>query len=319
MVSDAAVYLLKCLDSNSHIGLYVVFALSTYSDDFLLRKNKSLTGEELKIIEDVFQAIMHMQLLVISARTAKSRALKETGRQKQKQKSLVTTYGYQLISEAIDDDWEEHNNAVVENKKDSSVLPNPFMPRDMRKKLPEELENIADASLTRILKAYERMRLVENKVGKPENRLRRRNDAVEDFGGRRSYYYYKKQTQDNNNNKVATLLSKPEAKQLLNHRIIESGLLFEWAKYYRLMLYHEIRQNPNKMLKTVQPHFRREEDSRIMIHSATSLNYYQRIRSLNENQLEAEAEKEALAYVEKHRRDPNLYKRMLYGISMTIM
>jgi hypothetical protein len=118
---------------------------------------------------------------------------------------------------------------------------------------------------------------------------------------------------------VATLLSKPEAKQLLNQRIIESGLLFEWAKYYRLVLYHEIRQNPNKMLKTVQPHFSREEDSRIMIHLAPSLNYYQRIKSLNENQLDAEAEKEALAYVEKHRRDPNLYKRMLYGISVAIM
>jgi hypothetical protein len=305
------------LDSNSHIGLYVVFALSTCNDGFPLKKNKSLTEEELKIIEDVFQAIRHRQLRIIAARTAKSRALKETGRQKQKQKSLVTTFGYQLISEAIDD-WEEHNNAVVENEKDSSVLPNPFMPRDMRKKLPEELENIANASLRRILKAYERMRLVENKVGKPENRPRRRNDAVEDFGGRRSYYYYIKQTQDNND-KVATLLSKPEAKQLLNHRIIESGLLFEWAKYYRLVLYHEIRQNPNKMLKTIQPHFSREEDSRIMIHSATSLNYYQRIRSLNENQLDAEAEKEALAWVEKHRRDPNLYKRMLYGISMAIM
>jgi hypothetical protein len=317
MVSNAAVYSLKCLDSDSHIGLYVVFAVSTYNDVFPLSKNKSLTEEELKIIEDVFQAIMHMQLAIIAARTAKSRASKELGRQKQKQKSLVTTYGYQLISEAIDD-WEEHNNAVVENKKDSSVLPNPFMPRDMRKKLPEELENIADASLTRILKAYERMRNVENKVGEPENRPRRRNDVVEDFGGPRSYYYYIKQTQDNND-KVATLLSKPEAKQLLNHRIIESGLLSEWAKYYRLVVYHEIRQNPNKMLKNVQPHFSREEDSRIMIHSATWLNYYERIRSLNENQLDAEAEKEALAYVEKHRRDPNLYKRMLYGISMTIM
>jgi hypothetical protein len=282
-----------------------------------LSKNKSLTEEELRILEDVFQAIMHVQLRIIAARTAKSRALKELGRQKQKQKSLVTTFGYQLISEAIDD-REEHNNSLKEYEKYSSVLPNPFMPRDMRKKLPEELENIADASLTRILKVYERMHLVENKAGEPENRPRRRNDAVEDFGGRRSYYYYMKQTQDNNNNKVATLLSKPEAKQLLNQRIIESGLLFEWAKYYRLVAYHEIRQNPNKMLKTIQAHFRREEDSRIMIHPASSQNYYQRIRSLNENQLEAEAEKEALAYVEKHRRDPNLYKRMLYGISMTI-
>jgi hypothetical protein len=260
-----------------------------------------------------------VQLAIIAARTAKNRALKETGRQKQKQKSLVRTFAYQLISEAIDDDREKHKNAPKEYEKYSSVLPNPFMPRDMRKKLPEELENIANASLTRILKAYEPMRLVENKVGKPENRPRRRNDAVEDFGGPRSYYYYMKQTQDNNNNKVATLLSKPEAKHLLNHRIIESGLLFEWAKYYRLVHYHEIRQNPNKMLKTVQPHFSREEDSRIMIHSASSLNYYQRIRSLNENQLDAEAEKEALAYVEKHRRDPNLYKRMIYGISLTIM
>jgi hypothetical protein len=283
-----------------------------------LKKNKSLTEEELRIIEYVFQAIRYVQLAIIATRTAKSRALKETGRQKQKQKSLVTTFAYQLISEAIDD-REEHNNSLKEYEKHSSMLPNPFMPRDMRKKLPEELENIADASLTRILKVYERMHLVENKVGQPENRPRRRKDAVEDFGGRRSYYYYTKQTQDdNNNNKVATLLSKPEAKQLLNHRIIESGLLFEWAKYYRLVLYHEIRQNPNKMLKTVKAHFRREEDSRIMIHLASSLNYYERIRSLNENQLEAEAEKEALAYVEKHRRDPNLYKRMLYGISMTI-
>jgi hypothetical protein len=318
MVSNAAVYSLKCLDSNSHIGLYVVFALSTFNDDFPLSKNKSLTEEELKVIEYVFQAIMHVQLAIIAARTAKSRASKELGRQKQKQKSLVTTYGYQLIYEAIDDDCEEHNNALKEYEKYSSVLPNPFMPRDMRKKLPAELENIADASLTRILKAYERMRLVENKVGEPEDRPRRRNDAVEDFGGRRSYYYYMKQTQDNNN-KVATLLSKPEAKQLLNHRIIESGLLFEWTKYCKLVVYHEIRQNPNKMLKTVQPHFSREEDSTIMIHSASSLNYYQRISSLNENQLDAEAEKEALAYVEKHRRDPNLYKRMLYGISVAIM
>jgi hypothetical protein len=281
-----------------------------------LSKNKSLTEQELRIVEDVFQAIMHVQLAIIAARTAESRASKELGRQKQKQKSLVTTCAYQLISEAIDD-REEHNNALKEYEKDSSVLPNPFMPRDMRKKLPEELEKIADASLTRILKAYEWMRLVENKVGEPENRRRRRNDAVEDFGGRRSYYYYIKQTQDDN--KVATLLSKPEAKQWLNHRIIESGLLFEWAKYYRLVLYHEIRQNPNKMLKTIQPHFRCEEDSRIMIHSTSSLNYYQRITSLNENQLDAEAEKEALACVEKHRRDPNLYKRMIYGISMTIM
>jgi hypothetical protein len=282
-----------------------------------LSKSKSLTEEELRIIEDVFQAIMHVQLAIIAARTAKSRALKELGRQKQKQKSLVRTFAYQLISEAIDDDWEEHNNALKEYEKRSSVLPNPFMPRDMRKNLPEELEKIADASLTRILKAYEWMGVVENKVGEPENRPRRRNDAVEDFGGRRSYYYYMKQTQDNNN-KVATLLSKPEAKQLLNHRIIESGLLFEWAKYYRLVLYHEIRQNPDKMSKTVQPHFRREEDSRMIIDPASSLNYYQRIRSLNENQLDAEAEKEALACVEKHRSDPNLYKRMIYGISMTI-
>jgi hypothetical protein len=299
------------------VGLYVALALSTCNDDFPLSKNKSLTEEELRIIEDVFQAIMYVQLAIMAARTAKSRALKELGRQKQKQKSLVRTFAYQLISEAIDD-REEHNNSLKEYEKHNSMLPNPFMPRDMRKNLPEELENIADASLTRILKTYEGMRLVENKVGEPENRPRRRNDAVEDFGGPRSYYYYMKQTQDNND-KVATLLSKPEAKRLLNHRIIESGLLFEWAKYYRLVLYHEIRQNPNKMLKTVQPHFSREEDSRIMIHSATSLNYYQRIRSLNENQLDTEAEKEALAYVEKHRRDPNLYKRMLYGISMTIM
>jgi hypothetical protein len=298
------------------VGLYVALALSTCNDDFPLSKNESLTEEELRIIEDVFQAIMYVQLAIIAARTAKSRASKETGRQKQKQKSLVRTHGYQLISEAIDDQ-EEHNNALKEYEKHSSVLPNPFMPRDMRKKLPEELENIADASLTRILRLYERMRLIENKVGEPEKGPPRRKDAVEDFGGRRSYYYYVKQTQDNND-KVATLLSKPEAKQLLNHRIIESGLLFEWAKYYRLVLYHEIRQNPNKMLKTVQPHFRREEDSRIMTHLATSLNYYQRIRSLNENQLDGEAEKEALAYVEKHKRDPNLYKRMIYGISMTI-
>jgi hypothetical protein len=282
-----------------------------------LSKNKSLTEEELRIVEDVFQAIMYVQLAIIATRTAKSRASKELGRQKQKQKSLVTTFAYQLISEAIDD-REEHNNALKEYERHSSMLPNPFMPRDMRKKLPEELEKIADASLTRILRLYERMRLIENKVGRPENRPRRRKDAVEDFGGRRSYYYYTKQTQDNNNNKVATLLSKPEAKQLLNHRIIESGLLFEWTKYYRLVLYHEIRQNPNKMLKTVQPHYRREKDGRIMIHLATSLNYYQRIRSLNENQLDGEAENEALAYVEKHRRDPNLYKRMIYGISMRI-
>jgi hypothetical protein len=205
-----------------------------------LSKNESLTEEELRIIEDVFQAIMHVHLAIIAARTAKSRASKELGRQKQKQKSLVTTYAYQLISEVIDD-WEEHNNALEEYEKHGSVLPNPFMPRDMRKKLPAELEKIADPSLTRILKAYERMRVVENKVGRPENRPRRRNDAVEDFGGPRSYYYMKR-TQDNN--KVATLLSKPEAKQLLNHKIIESGLLFEWAKYYRLVLYHEIRQNP---------------------------------------------------------------------------
>jgi hypothetical protein len=299
------------------LGLYVAFALSTCNDDFPLSNNESLTEEELGIVEVVFQAIMHRQLAIITARTAKSRALKELGRQKQKQKSLVTTFAYQLISEAIDD-WEDHNNALKEYEKHSSMLPNPFMPRDMRKKLPAELEKIADASLTRILKTYEWMRLVENKVGEPENLPRRRNDAVEDFGGPRSYYYYMKQTQDNNNNKMATLLSKPEAKQWLNHRIIESGLLFEWAKYYRLVLYHEIRQNPDKMLKTVQPHFRREEDSRMIIDPATSLNYYQRIRSLNENQLDAEAEKEALVYVEKHRRDPNLYKRMLYGISMTI-
>jgi hypothetical protein len=99
-----------------------------------LRKNKSLTEEELRIIEDVFQAIMHVQLAIIAARTAKSRASKELGRQKQKQKSLVTTHAYQLISEAIDD-WEEHNNALKEYENDSSVLPNPFMPRGLE--LPE--------------------------------------------------------------------------------------------------------------------------------------------------------------------------------------
>jgi hypothetical protein len=150
------------------VGLYVALTLSTCNDDFLLKKNKSLTEEELRIVEDVFQAMMHVQLAIIAARTAKNRALKETGRQKQKQKSLVTTFAYQLISEAIDD-REEQNSALKEYEKHSSMLPNPFMPRDMRKKLPAELENIADASLTRILKAYEWMRLVENKVGRPEN------------------------------------------------------------------------------------------------------------------------------------------------------
>ena len=100
-----------------------------------------------------------------------------------------------------------------------------FRPSDIRENLPDKLQNIQYADLTKILQTYERMNMLSPVREEHQRRKRpghpfkfeKDNKSV---SGPKSYKGY-----SNYQNIVENVLAKPEARKIIYNHLLESGLL----------------------------------------------------------------------------------------------
>jgi hypothetical protein len=119
-----------------------------------------------------------------------------------------------------------------------------FRPFDIRNNIPEDLtklKNIEAGDLRRVLQSLERTNVVVTKAKDFEDNRRRSSKKKDKPSGVNSPY---QTTQFYNNMKK--LLTKPNALDLVHHLLLESGMLYRYSKYMKLVYLYVIKINHNR-------------------------------------------------------------------------
>jgi hypothetical protein len=249
-----------------------------------------LTEEEMHVVNKTLTGISEMLNHIMSRHSAKDYTKSLCGAHKKSKKSITrTSILYNLIGDKLN---------------------LPAQPRDIREKLPESTQDINDSDLTDILQTHIETFFLFNdrdKPGQPSKRPKGSSYDDDDNGGRWSSYessgYLKK---------VMNTLKKTEVSTLIDSRLIENGLLYEYLRYNALVLFYLIRMNENALMNTVQP-FSFVKDKIEGNPKMTEL-FMNKIKSLDENELEREADILAQSSLNVHKEDNNLFVYVIAGV-----
>jgi hypothetical protein len=250
----------------------------------------NLTEEEMNVVEKTLIGISEMLNHIMSRHSAKDYAKSLFGSHKKSKKSIArTSVLYNIISDKLN---------------------LPAQPRDVREKLPESIQDINDSDLTDILQTFIKTFFLFNDRDKPIQPSKRPKGSSyedDDYGGRWSSYErseYLKQVEDT--------LKKTEVCRLIDRRLIEDGLLYEFLKYNALVLFYLIRMDENALMNTVQP-FSFVKD-KIEDNPKKTEIFMNKIKSLDENELDREADKLAQSSLNMHKDDNNLFVYAIAGV-----
>jgi hypothetical protein len=250
----------------------------------------NLTEEDMQVVEKTLTGISEMLNHIMSLYSAKDYAKSLCGVHKTSKKSIArTSVLYNLISDKLN---------------------LPAQPREIREKLPENEKHINDSDLTDILQTFVETFFLINNRGKPRQPSKRPKGSSyedDDNGGRWSFYEsseYQKQVMDT--------LKKIEAIRLIDRRLIEDGLLYEYLKYRSLVLFYLIRMDENALMNTIQS-FGFVKDKIDENPKKTEI-FTNKIKSLNESELEGEADKLTQSSLNMYKEHNNLFVYVIAGV-----
>lgn len=174
----------------------------------------------------------------------------------------------------------------------SLIIPenNEFRPSDIRRKIPEELQNIQRSSLANILNHNLKIRKIERVEHFIQKNVRGHPKKYEGkISGPKSYY-----KMSVIENKINLILSNRHALELIYHYLYENDLLLKLGKWVQLFIYSAIRNYDKetawKICKSVFPELSNDSEFG---------QKYDRIKALKEEELERLAEEEAKCLIEK--------------------
>jgi hypothetical protein len=249
-----------------------------------------LTEEEMHVVQITITGISEMLHHIMSQHRAKDYAKSLCGAHKTSKKDTArTSILYNLIGDKLN---------------------LPAQPIDIREKLPDSIQDINDSDLTDILQTFIETFFLFNDRDKPRQPSKRPKGSSyedDDYGGRWSSYErseYLKQVMDT--------LKKAEVCRLIDRRLIEDGLLYEYLKYRTLVLFYLIRMDENALMNTIRP-FSFVKDKTEENPKKTEI-FTNKIKSINENELEREADKLAQSSLNMHREDNNLFVYIIAGV-----
>ena len=166
-----------------------------------------------------------------------------------------------------------------------------FRPSDIRRKIPEELQNIQRPSVTNILNHNLKIKKIERVEDYHPKSLRGHPKKYEEgkISGPKSYY--KTSVFEN---KINLLLLNKHVLKAIYFYLRESGLLLKFEKWVRLFIYNAIRNYDKetawKICKSVFP---------ALSNDSEFIKNYVKIRALKEEELELVAEEKARSLIEK--------------------
>ena len=255
--------------------------------------NSILTEEEVKIASKTLAGISEM-LNSIMSHTPKdyAKALCGPHRQSTKSRTRTAVFDYYINNE------ERHYGKE---------------PRNILRELPNNLQNIDGSDFTDILKQFCRTFFLQNTRDKPkENRGRPEERTYEetDFGARYSSY----QSSQEYLEQVAHTLKKPEVGRIIDEILLEDGLLYKYQKFKNEILYHLIRIcEEEKFWKVVVKDFR-FVDTEISKSSKEIEAFFNKIKGLDENDVESEVEKVTRLSLLRHNNNNNVFIYVIAGV-----
>jgi hypothetical protein len=181
-----------------------------------------------------------------------------------------------------------------------------FRPSNLRTKLPESVQEIQRADLTKILNVLQNYHIItktEEKNIKKRGRPSKRSDSFHEEPGPKSYYQPTK-----NLGTLKKVIDKPEARKIIYSLLMESNLIYRYWKIKALSYLCVLKFGG--------------KDKRIEINKATGQptdeadldNLYSTIRTLNDRELEAMAEEKAKSITKNIREDDqDLLRFYLWG------
>ncbi|MBV9175460.1 MAG: hypothetical protein JO297_00310 [Nitrososphaeraceae archaeon] len=195
----------------------------------------------------------------------------------------------------------------------------PAEPRKIRDNLPEDLKDINSTDLWKILRSLAKMKFLHyepNTISRPRGRPPNRGSKDTDSGGRPSLHDKTEELE-----KVIKILTKPEAKNLINTSLKDTCLLYRFVKYRNLVLYYLIRNhNEGALSDNVKPFGIEENKSNIADEKErgkkreASEAFLKRIKNISEEDLEHEADIRAKEYITKHADDKDLFIYIIGGL-----
>lgn len=253
--------------------------------------NNGLTEQEILKVKRVLASISEWLNDIMARRNAKDYAKSLCGPQKTSKKSLTdTSIRYNVATR-------------------KQILP--AEPRNIRDNLPEDFKDIHPTDLWKILDSLTRTKFLYNEhhtIKRPRGRPKERGFKDTNRGGKPSSYYRPEESEN-----VIKILTKPEAKRLMNTTLLESGLLYKFKKYLKLVLFHQIREYSGEELwDNLKPFGIKHEKERENNRTALEL-YLQKIKNLREEDLQNEAGKEAETDIIKHTGDEDLFMNTIAG------
>jgi hypothetical protein len=250
------------------------------------RNNPSLTEQEKQIAHMTIVGVSEMLSRIISIRTAEDRANSYSGKHKQSKKAIA------------------RSSAVYSLVLDKNIT-EPSQSCDIIERLPEDIRNINKSDLRDVLEPFCRMYIIKNTREKkilPSHRPRCPDYNDDDPGGRPSYYERSPLLEV-----ALRILEKQHVRQFINQSLIEDGILFQFLKYIRIQMFHQIRNvketllwNVVKPLPFIDHSIREKPASQVFLNN---------IRRLSKNDLEREAEISAEKSL--NRDDVNLFVNVI--------
>ena len=180
-----------------------------------------LTEQEIQIVEKIFAGIFEMLNSIMTRQSPKDYAKSLSGPQRRSKKPIThTSILYNVTT---------HKQNL------------PAEPRKIRDNLPEDLKDINSTNLWKILKSLARtkfLRYEPHTIRRIRGRPKSRGFEESNRGGKPSSH---DKTEELEN--VIKILTKPEAKKLINTRLKDTGLLYKFKKYQKLVLFYQIRNH----------------------------------------------------------------------------
>jgi hypothetical protein len=263
------------------------------------KSNSGLTEQEIQIVEKILAGIFEVLNSIITQHSPEDYAKSLSGPQRRSKKPIThTSILYNVTT---------HKQNL------------PAEPRKIRANLPEDLKDINSTDLWKILNSLARTKFLRsepNTIRCIRGRPKSRGFEDSNRGGKPSSHDKTEELK-----KVIKILTKPEAKKLINTRLKDTGLLFKFTKYKKLVLFYQIRNHDIEALwDNVKP-FRIKQninniaDEKEREKKRKTLEVYlQHIKNLNEEDLEHEAGQKAEEDIIRHAGDEDLFINIIGGL-----
>jgi hypothetical protein len=263
------------------------------------KSSSGLTEQEIQIVEKILAGIFEVLNSIMTRHSPKDYAKSLSGPQRRSKKPIAhTSILYNVAT---------HKQNL------------PAEPRKIRDNLPEGLKDINSTDLWKILKSLARTKFLHyepHTIRRIRGRPKSRGFEDNNLGGKPSLHD-KTEALEN----VIKILTKPEAKKLINTRLKDTGLLYKFKKYQNLVLFYQIRNHDIEALwDNVKPFGIKQninniadEKEREKKRKASEV-FLQRIKNLSEQDLEHEAGQKAEADIIKHAGDEDLFINIIAGL-----